>query len=244
MGIFERGQRLLMRKPIVNFLHIGKNAGTQIRHFSRYYNSGKNPYHIVTHNHDVVLKRLPKREEYFFSIRDPANRFKSGFYSRQRKGMPKGYAEWSSHEAKAFSDFASANDLAESLFEDSEYGRKAIAAILSIRHTSMDQTHWFYNCGNFLHSDKPPFTIIRVEMFDSDFSDFHEKLGLHETYLPSEQKIVAHRNDYSKTPELSDIARANLRHWYRQDYQFLTYCEHWLVHERGRPPCDHYSSFT
>lgn len=81
----------------IAFLHIGKTAGTQIQHITQQLKSyGLN---IIKCNHDIKLKNLKNNIPYFFSIRKPSSRFKSGFYSRKRKGQPRIYSEWTKFEA-------------------------------------------------------------------------------------------------------------------------------------------------
>ncbi|MBO6815750.1 MAG: hypothetical protein JJ891_12890 [Rhizobiaceae bacterium] len=243
MASWERLLNRIDPRPKLNFLHIGKNAGTQIRHFSSSYNMlRERKYRIIHRNHDIMLKRIPHDQDYFFSIRDPASRFRSGFYSRKRKGMPKGYAEWTQHEEYAFQEFESANDLAEALFLRNERGMLANAAIQSIRHTAMSQSMWFYNCGN-LFRVRPPFAILRVENFEEDFENFFDQLGTKTRIdLRSDEKS-SHRNNYSGTPELSELSQMNLRRWYCQDYEFLKQCENWLVFTKGLSPCRAYANF-
>ena len=119
------------------FLHIGKNAGTQVQHVTRQLEH----YGIVvkSYGHRVKLFELPHDSQYFFSIRNPASRFVSGFYSRKRKGQPRLHNEWTPHEAIAFESFEHANELAENLFSTGAIGTRARQAIKSISHTGMQQ---------------------------------------------------------------------------------------------------------
>ena len=214
----------------IHFLHIGKCAGTQISHIANQINNISSQTKIIKHGHDVYLKDLEPESRYFFSIRNPISRFKSGFYSRKRKGQPRIYNEWSDHDREAFKDFEHANDLAESLFAAGEVGLKAFAAMKSIRHTAQNQSDWFYKCGHFLEI-QPPIWIIRQENFVDDLNSFLKRslLGISiEQINVSEDHIVTHASDYSNFPALSDKAKENLSHWYAQDYEFYRLCEHWL----------------
>ncbi|CUJ18663.1 sulfotransferase family 2 domain-containing protein [Cognatishimia activa] len=211
------------------FLHIGKCAGTQIGDVIKKINETKGN---VLHKcfHDDALKDIPVEADYFFSIREPISRFYSGFYSRKRKGQPRMFFEWTEHEAFAFQEFEHANDLAESLFEDSHIGSKAMQAITSIRHTAQNQIDWFFMCGG-IFDVRPPLAIIRQENFASDLSKFLERAGLTELQNEfdfSKGKKKAHANDYSATPPLSDKAKTNLQHWYSQDIEFYRVCERWI----------------
>lgn len=216
----------------IAFLHIGKNAGTQIMHLAQQLK----PHGVHVHQlpHSKKLYEVPPGMEYFFSIRDPITRFKSGFYSRKRKGQPRIYAEWSRSEAVAFSRFEHANELAEALFRGDAAGYLAAQAIQSIRHTAMQQIDWFERIG-FLDL-RPPVWIIRQERFAEDFATFLNRLGVRAAYgdlTPAQDATTAHSNDYSQVPPLSDLAKQNLRRWYSRDIVFYDLCVAWM---RGQDP--------
>lgn len=215
-----------LRDDEIAFLHIGKNAGTQVMNVA----VKLKDYGINIHKfgHEVKLRQLPNDAKYFFSARKPESRFLSGFYSRKRKGQPRIYSEWSEHEAVAFSLFEHANDLAENLFSKGDIGKKARMAIKSISHTGMQQVDWFQRCA-FI-DQQPPLTIIRQENFVSDMQRLLNllELDVDVTSLITKDKISAHRNDYEETPPLSDEALRNLREWYIQDCYFYEMCEDFL----------------
>lgn len=224
------GRSALAERRGIHFLHIGKNAGSYIHNVSRQINALSSDAVVVKHSHDALLKDLPEDDPYFFSIRNPVSRFKSGFYSRKRKGQPRVYSEWSAHDEIAFSEFEHANDLAESLFENGAIGRKAYAAMKSIRHLSQNQCDWFSCCGNFLRV-RPPIWIIRQENFDADIRTWISKAfpDLDTSKINFDvDEISSHRNNYSNVPELSDRAKENLSRWYIQDLQFYDMCSEWL----------------
>jgi hypothetical protein len=211
----------------IAFVHIGKNAGTQIMHLAQQLK----PHGMLVHQlpHSKKLYDVPLAMNYFFSIRDPITRFKSGFYSRKRKGQPRIYAEWTKSEAAAFGHFEHANQLAEALFRKDEAGFLAAQAIQSIRHTAMQQIDWFERIG-FLDL-RPPVWIIRQENFKQDFEVFLRKLGLPLKYAdlkPAQDAAAAHSNDYSQVPPLSDLAKENLKHWYARDLVFYDLCVQWM----------------
>lgn len=220
-------QGSLNGKRVINFLHIGKNAGTQISMLSKAINKANPHISILKCSHRTFLRDLPSEQEYFFSIREPVSRFKSAFYSRKRKGQPRFFAEWTPYEAQAFADFEHANDLAEALFEEGERGRQAIDAINSISHTSMNQVDWFYMHGN-MFKVRPPLYIIRQENFADDFAKFKELLGVDNETTIETDSVRSHRNDYDSVPELSERAVGNLKKWYSQDIEFYKRCEAWL----------------
>ena len=211
---------------IIRFLHIGKTAGTQVRHVIAQINDRSGREVIRRERHSVVLADLPPDAPYFFSIRDPVARFRSGFYSRKRKGAPRTYSEWSEAEARAFARFAHANTLAEALFSGGEYGAQALIAIKSIQHTYRNQVDWLDDRGcALLH--RPPIWIIRQEHFDADLSVFLERIG-HGAAVDLARGTRAHRGNYERTPSLSDLAVTNLRRWYAQDIAFYDACTCWM----------------
>jgi len=183
---------------------------------------------IKNFGHNFRLLDLPKENKYFFSIRNPASRFISGFYSRKRKGQPRIYSEWSDHEIVAFQKFEHANELAEDLFLSGSRGISARQAIKSISHTGMQQIDWFQRCAYL--EVQPPLTIIRQEFFNKDMQRLLDLLdvGLDISGLLTEDKMQAHSNNYDQCPNLSDLAIANLEKWYIQDYMFYERCEEWL----------------
>lgn len=211
----------------IAFLHIGKNAGTQIMHLAQQLMAHGVKVHQLPHT--TKLYEIPVALSYFFSVRDPVTRFKSGFYSRKRKGQPRIYAEWTKPEAVAFGSFEHANDLAEALFRPDEKGMLAAQAIQAIRHTAMQQIDWFERIG-FLDL-RPPVWIVRQEKFEADFAIFLRRLGLplrFDQLKPATDAAAAHSNDYSRTPPLSDLAKENLRRWYARDLVFYDLCERWM----------------
>lgn len=215
----------------IHFLHIGKCAGSQIAQIARQVNRVPDGRKIIKHRHDVFLRNINKKADYFFSIRHPISRFKSGFYSRKRKGAPRLNVPWSTDDTFAFQTFPHANDLAESLFEKTERGRMAWAAMKSIRHTAQNQSDWFYCRGSFLYT-RPPIWILRQESFDADLDKFFERSNLDLTNdqikITSNSK-AAHANDYTDTPPLSEKACEKLALWYAQDIAFYEMCEDWMA---------------
>lgn len=218
----------------IAFLHIGKNAGTQITHLAQQIEKAVG-VKIINCGHEVKLHMLPEQAVYFFSIRNPVSRFQSGFYSRKRKGQPRIFNEWTEFEHLAFSRFEHANDLAECLFTEGQDGLDAAQAIESISHTSRHQIDWFQRTGHFL-SIHPPLWIIRQEHFDEDFSDFLIKSKINLSYQQlkvSDDAITTHKNNYAETPALTELAISNLKRWYARDFVFYELCESWMKNNQA-----------
>lgn len=227
-------QRLLPGRPSISpslkrihFLHVSKAAGTQIQTIIDQINANSKLVQVTPHFHEATLDSLSPNQEYFFSTRDPIQRFKSGFYSRKRKGRPRIHVEWSEHEEYSFNQFEHANDLAESLFSPGKRGLDAIAAMRSIRHCSRNFVDWFKFTGH-LFELRPPIWIIRQEHFEADLKLFLARIGYSAPVTLQTDIRISHANDYSSTPDLSESAKANLRQWYVQDYEFLRLCEAWI----------------
>ncbi|NRB36108.1 MAG: hypothetical protein HRU31_15480 [Rhodobacteraceae bacterium] len=212
----------------IHFLHVSKAAGSQINDIIKQINAGRDRQKLISHQHEVWLQHLPPDARYVFNMRDPASRFKSGFYGRKRKGRPRNNIEWSGDEHRAFLAFPHANDLAEALFAPGQTGREATAAIRSIRHTARNFVDWFRFEG-YLFDENPPLWIIRQERFDDDLAIFLKKIGHHAPITLHQDAIGRHSNDYSDAPELSPLALENLRRWYAQDYAFLDLCNDWMA---------------
>jgi hypothetical protein len=204
----------------IAFLHISKTAGTQIMHIIKQLKKLK--INIIRHDHWVKLSDLPTNTKYFFSIRNPATRFVSGFYFRKRK------KNHSQHEKITFKHFEHANDLAENLFTEGRIGVSARNAIQSIKHNAMLQVDWFQRYSYF--ELRPPITIIRQEHFNTDMQRLLELLNinLEISSLLSNDSDVTHKNEYKDLPRLSEKALKNLERWYLQDYMFYEMCENWL----------------
>jgi hypothetical protein len=104
-------------RPPVHLLHIGKTGGTAIQHALRpLVETG--PFSVRLHGHAMTLRQIPPGERTVLFLRHPLTRFVSGFYSRQRQGLPRHYVPWRPEEAEAYARFPTANTLAAALSSD------------------------------------------------------------------------------------------------------------------------------
>ena len=177
-------------------------------------------YRLELHAHDVTLRDVPAGDRFFFAIRDPFERFVSGFNSRRRAGRPYNIP-WTQDEASAFARFDTADDLARALFstDDEERGAAAHAmdAIPHLRH------HYWYWFGDeaYLRSRSPDLLmVLRQEHLDDDFAVLASTLGLDGVGLPADP-VLAHRAPQSSDRGLGEEARGNLRKWYADDFHFM-----------------------
>lgn len=223
----RRVRRSSPNRRVVYFLHIGKAAGSQIKNALAQINAQQRAVYMQPMRHDITLKDIPEPADYFFSVREPISRFRSGFYSRKRRGQPLNNFPWTRYEEQAFATFEHANDLAEALFARGERGMHALAAIKSIEHTAQDQIDWFATTGDFF-TIRPPLWILRQEHFEQDFETFLARAGIAIKPILRQDAVGAHRNDYTQTLPLSEKAKENLRRWYAQDFAFYEAAETWM----------------
>jgi hypothetical protein len=226
----RRVRRTTPQRRVVYFLHIGKAAGSQIKQMMVQVNAQRRDIWMQGLSHDVFLRDLPKPADYFFSVRDPVLRFRSGFYSRKRRGRPLNDVAWTDHEVAAFANFEHASDLAEALFAPGEIGMKAVAAMKSIRHTAQDQIDWFALSGD-IFTVRPPVWVLRQEHFDADLAVLLDRLGVDFTPEMRRDATGAHANCYDGLPPLTERGIENLRRWYAQDLAFYEAVEAWMMQQ-------------
>lgn len=222
-------------KRRVHFLHIGKTGGTAIKHALNGVSAER--YEIHLHPHEYRLRDAPVGDGVFFFLRDPIARFVSGFYSRQRQGLPRAHFPWKRAERVAFSRFSSPNGLAIALSsEDAEERAVAVSAMNSIGHVKLHYSNWFGDESYFLSRSGDVLFVGRQETLDEDFERLKAVLGLPaETALP-EDDVESHRNPPGLDTSLESEAIENLRSWYREDYRFAALCEELFSSARGPVP--------
>ncbi len=212
------------KKTLVHFLHLGKTGGTSIKSALKCKKTtySNNQYIIFCHSHLGRLKDTRPGEKVFFFVRNPIERFVSGFYSRKRKGMPRIYSEWNAGEKKAFKKFQTPNQLAVSLSaEDKAVRAAAVKAFEKIRHVNSSYWDWFENSDYFLKRINNIVFAGTTKNLNQDF------LKLKKIFkLPEELKLPTNQAEMHKNPEhldknLEPQAIKNLRSWYDKDFQFI-----------------------
>jgi hypothetical protein len=207
-----------------HFLHLGKTGGTAIKAaLAPFVDSG--PYTILLHPHHVGLREVPRNERFFFAVRDPADRFVSGFYSRQRQGMPRYHEPWTPEEAEAFRRFSTANALAVAISADDPVERRAAQrAMRDIEHVRDSYSKWFPR-GSLRRRKSDLLYVLLQSELDEDFVELVRRLGLEAMHpqLP-EDDLDAHRNPSAVDRRLSARALENLQRWYARDYGFFEEC--------------------
>lgn len=206
-------------RPVAHFMHIGKTAGTALRSTLMEVRK-ETRYRMVLHGHRWRLDRVPAGDKFFFCLRDPTDRYVSGFLGRQRQDRPRFAIPWTEDETWAFTRFDSPETLAVSLSAGGDVQREAERAMRSIQHVQTSYWDWFRDPAYFQSRVDDLLWIGRLEALD--VRPLALALGVDPFTMP-EDTIAAHRGPTSK-PALSDLARENLARWYAKDYEFLDLC--------------------
>lgn len=213
------------RKPQAHMLHIGKTGGTALKHVFSQIGPSAGTYHLTVHKHVHRLPRIQKGHKVFFVVRDPVDRFVSGFNSRLREGKPRYYTPWTPAERVAFSQFSSAESLGLALSSDDVHERaRAYTAMSVIRHVRDSYWDWFGNWEYMEARADDILLIIWLPDLTATFPRLRELLGLPDTVeLPSDD-LNSHRSPAGTNKHLSEAARTNLERWYGRDYAFIDLC--------------------
>jgi hypothetical protein len=187
---------------------------------------------IQTHRHAFRLSELPRGDHVLFCVRDPIARFVSGFYSRQTKGQPRYYFEWTERERIAFERFPTPQQLAKALASDDlEERSHAEAAMVQIRHLRPMQRYVGGPKQVKAHLRQIVY-IGRQETLSTDWEMIKELLGLPDRVSLTSDPKKAHRGDSTRDTSLDDEAVAALREWYAKDLRLVEFCES-IRAERG-----------
>jgi len=211
----------------VRILHIGKTAGTALSAAVRKHRDHCPQADVIVLSHTVTLQALaieqPDAKVVFF-VRDPIERFISGFYSRLRQGLPRYNSPWSREELIAFGQFITPNQLGEALASDSRK-EAAAAALNAITHARLDLRHYLGSVELLEGSKENIIFIGEQSSFDADFRVLRKTLGMHEAITPPSDDIGAHRNPADVDRWLSPLARRALHVWFADDYPIYQWCQ-------------------
>ncbi|MBD3328478.1 hypothetical protein GF340_04200 [Candidatus Peregrinibacteria bacterium] len=225
---FYRLLAKLQKKDIVHFLHIGKTGGSSIKYalHDKKKVLTNHKFIILCHAHNFTLTDTMVGEKLFFVVRDPVDRFISGFYSRKRQGLPRICVEWSDSEKEAFEAFATPNELALALSsKDPTTKEKAEKAMRSIGHVRSSYWDWFKS-EELLLSRKSDILFIGNQVkLDEDFARLKKILNLPTDLDLPKDPVKAHKNPYHYDKHLDNQARDILKDWYYKDYAFLQLLE-------------------
>jgi hypothetical protein len=225
----------------VHLLHVSKAGGTSLRAAileAQELAGGElvSPWGPVwTHRgHAFGLQDVAPDDKAIFALRDPISRFVSGFFSRQRKGAPRHFREWSEAERQAFAWFSSPEELADALADSNRKAReRAEFAMDSIRQLKRPLTKWT-GSPRYLrkHLDQVIY-IARQETLDEDWERIKELLDLPRSVMLPQDDTAAHRTAYPREIVISERGRAALRKWYAPDLKVLEIAEEVRRSEAG-----------
>ncbi len=221
----------------MHFIHIRKTGGMAIKHALRQYPiTRKYKFHLHD-GHSYKLSDVPKGEKAFFVLREPISRFISGFYSRQREGMPRVYVPWNTGEKVAFGLFNTPDELARSLSSGDQRTRDAAQdAMKSIRHVNSSYSDWLEN-EDYLKTRLGEILMICFqERLNNDFAVLKHTLGLPEEAELPRDEVKAHKNPAGLDTFLENEAIQNLKKWYAADYDFYAVCKEYARQINPRPP--------
>jgi len=209
-----------------HFLHIGKCAGTAVK---QAFIDAPEPteYHVVMHTHGIRMIDLPRGDKFFFVVRDPVDRFVSGFSSRLREDAPRFRSPWTPAEARAFAIFSTPNDVGLALAGSGEERAAAAGVLRSIEHVRTSYWDWFANPAAVRRREGDILWIGFQETLDVQIADLAESLGVPELRLPAEH-AAANRSQPGN--DLTPTAREALADWYGRDYEFLALCHELVAH--------------
>ncbi|MCP3852506.1 MAG: sulfotransferase family 2 domain-containing protein, partial [Gammaproteobacteria bacterium] len=201
-------------------MHIGKTGGSAIKSvLNDFLETPK--YSITLHGHGTSLEDIPKGDSVIFFLRDPVTRFVSGFYSRQRKGQPRYYSEWSPKEKEVFEHFSTPNEVAVSLANEQE---SAIIAMKSVQHFSRYKK-WYVDFDYFKSRVEDILLIGFQESLDSDFERLKSILGIPEEINLPVDDVAAHKNPKNVDKSIDENGIEALKKWYSEDAKFIELCK-------------------
>ncbi len=201
-----------------HFLHVRKTGGSAVGHALA---PVAQSHRIAIHGHATRLADVPQDDDVFFFLRDPVERYVSGFNSRLRRGRPLRDLTWTAGEERAFAQFRSPNALAEALgATDPEVAAQARYAMRNINHVSSAFCDWFTLDELVARRDRIVLLGLQRSL-DTDFAFVKRRLGVpDDVELPSDP-VLAHQTPPGYESVLTAAARANIVAWYAADIGFF-----------------------
>lgn len=220
----------------LHFLHISKTGGTAIK-YAIAQRPVDSPYTIYLHRHRFLLEDVPVGEKVVFFLRDPVSRFVSAFHSRQRQGQPRYSRPWTRKEKKVFEEFGTPNELALALSSTDVHTKKrAQLGMQRIRHVRDSYWRWFKDEEYFKSRISDIVFIGFQERLAEDFELLKSIIGLPENAELPADDVQAHRSPRQLDEPLDDEAVANLKQWYKDDFQFVALCKQFIEHQSPGSP--------
>ena len=225
-ALFRLPLGLLRALPLaptpINFLHVGKCGGSEIRTVLSWLSGESKKIHFPLHTHKIQVSDLPKSQGYIINTREPVSRFVSAFYFRQGPRRK----QQSIDEVKAYSHFSTPNELAEALSPSSKLFPEAVHAVKSISHIRRPLTYQFGGHSAW-RSEKPPLAVLCQHHLNEDLRFlaqlvFGPASGKKLDNMPEPQYRL--RQAYERSPVVSKVGIQNLKDYFPGDflvYEFL-----------------------
>lgn len=211
-----------------HFLHIGKTGGTTFKKVLAAHLRIHPAAPLLAHGHTMTLEQaravLPNGRLAFF-VRDPVERFISGFNSRLRMGRPRYNNPWSPEEAIAFPLFPTPNDLAEALSSgDADRHASAVRAMHGISHVRNSLASFLVSI-EFLNEMADRICFIGdMRNFDADLAVLRTIFGIDPRVPTPTDGLNTHRTPAHISRHLSDLGLKNIRQWYAADFPIHEHC--------------------
>lgn len=211
--------------PELVFMHVGKTGGTTINTFFRNcHDLGLRVPIVLNHNWSFQMTRLryPKAK-IIVVLRDPLERFVSGFNSRLREGRPLGHP-WRNDEAIAFSHFNNAKVFVDALSSNDHYDiSAALYCFRTIDHLRRGYRYSFEGLHNNIEKSDRFLQVIRIEDIGNTIHEVVANLNTNKiNKIPSIR--TAHQAPVSSGSFLKKISEENLKKIHsRMQLEYETY---------------------
>jgi hypothetical protein len=210
------------RKQVIHFLHIRKTGGTALLNSLRAFEA--TDFVLLDQPHSVRLMDVPRGDQVIFFLRNPAQRFVSGFYDRLRQGLPRYNRPWSRAEAFVFSRFKTPNQLALGLTSKNRTTvRDAEYSISKVRHLSSTYSQSLGSIEYIRSRLDDLYFVGFQENLDQDFQRLKKKMSMPGSIELTRDNRLAHKMPVHFDRRLSDQALHNLEAIYSEDYRIYNF---------------------
>ncbi|GMI28715.1 hypothetical protein TrCOL_g12125 [Triparma columacea] len=224
--LMKRLAEFVKREGKLHFIHIGKTGGTYfVDNMPEMKNAPFNGYSIFNHWHNLKLGNLnsdtqgheKENHRYIFFVRDPVDRWISGFMSRFRVGCPSHCHLGDEEEMQTFHLFPTPNSLAEEL--GTRFGNEANRKTF---HTHRTISYYIKGVDNLRSMIDRVAFVGDFRSMEQDTLFIHESMGMPAHKL-SKEKVHAAPQLPKKYTELSMLGRCRLEEFLREDYEITDY---------------------